>query len=146
MFIASHVILLKTNLKGIKMVQSDHQILSLNLLRDFCLEKLISYRIQVVFVRLRLQMHSKYNRYSYSRTHRAPNIYNIDVKQNMSYKNFWYQKLSDEDNRKFKLYASGQFSPVNFIKNRTLAIHDIDTSIRKTPTSITTKSKVHFSD
>ena len=99
MFIASHVILLKTNLKGIKMVQSDHQILSLNLLSDFCLEKLISYRIQVVFVRLRLQKHSMYNRYSYSRTHRAPNIYNIDVKQNTSYKNLWYQNPTIEDKK-----------------------------------------------
>ena len=40
------------------------------------------------------------------------------------------------------LKACVQFLPVNFIKNRTLAIHDIDTSIRKTPTSITTESKV----
>ena len=39
-----------------------------------------------------------------------------------------------------------QFLPVNFIKNRTLAIHDIDTSIRKTPTSITTESKVDLKD
>ena len=44
-------------------------------------------------------MHSKYNRYSYSRTHRAPNIYNIDVKQNMSYKNLWYQNPTIEDKK-----------------------------------------------
>ena len=47
---------------------------------------------------------------------------------------------------KFMLSTVDQFLPVNFIKNRTLAIHDIDTSIRKTPTSITTESKVDFSD
>ena len=98
MFIASHVILLKTNLKGIKMVHSESEsrtikfyeknleLFDLIWSRVFVLEKLISYRIQVVFVRFRLRMHSKYNRYSYSRTHRAPNIYNIDAKQNMSYK------------------------------------------------------------